>query len=49
LSPTEFEGILSEVMALESAAMEWWRKGDPWESVEICASEVTSTQERYSD
>lgn len=41
LSRKEYDGILGEVMALESAAMERWRKGDPWGFVEISASEVT--------
>lgn len=41
LSPKEYDGILGEVMALESAAMERWRKGDPWGFIEISASEVT--------
>jgi len=41
LSPTKFEGVLGEVMALESAAMERWRKGDPWGFIEIYAPEVT--------
>jgi len=41
LAPTEYEGVLGEVMALESAAMERWRKGDPWGFIEISAPEVT--------
>ena len=41
LSPTKFEGVLGEVMALESAAMERWRKGDPWGFIGIYAPEVT--------
>jgi ketosteroid isomerase-like protein len=41
LSRKEYDGILGEVMALESAAMEQWRKGDPWGFIEISASEVT--------
>lgn len=41
LSRNENDGMLGEVMALESAAMERWRKGDPWGFTEICASEVT--------
>jgi uncharacterized protein (TIGR02246 family) len=40
-SPQEYEGILGEVMALESAAMERWRKGDPWGFTDISAPEVT--------
>ena len=41
LSQQEYEGILGEVMAFESAAMERWRKGDPWGFIEICLPEVT--------
>ena len=41
LSRTKYEGVLGEVMALESAAMERWRKGDPWGFIEISAPEVT--------
>jgi uncharacterized protein (TIGR02246 family) len=41
LSRKEYDGILGEVMALESAAMERWRKGDPWGFIEISAPEVT--------
>lgn len=41
LSQKEYDGILGEVMALESAAMERWRKGDPWGFIEIYAPEVT--------
>lgn len=37
----EYEGVLGEVMALESAAMERWRKGDPWGFTEISAPNVT--------
>ena len=37
----EYTGILGELMALESAAMERWRKGDPWGFIEISAPEVT--------
>jgi ketosteroid isomerase-like protein len=37
----DYEGVLGEVMALESAAMERWRKGDPWGFAEISAPEVT--------
>jgi hypothetical protein len=35
LSHQEFTGVSGEVMALESAAMERWRKGDPWDFIEI--------------
>jgi ketosteroid isomerase-like protein len=41
LSHQEYEGVLGEVMALESAAMERWRKGDPWGFIEIYAPGVT--------
>jgi uncharacterized protein (TIGR02246 family) len=41
LTHQEFTGVLSEVMALESAAMERWRKGDPWGFIEISAPDVT--------
>ena len=34
-------GALGEVMALESAAMERWRKGDPWGFIEISAPDVS--------
>jgi hypothetical protein len=39
--PLRFEGVLGELMALESAAMERWRKGDPWGFIELSAPEVT--------
>ncbi len=38
---TEYEGVLGELMALESAAMERWRKGDPWGFTDISAPDVT--------
>lgn len=41
MSPGGYEGVLAEVMALESAGMERWRKGDPQAFLEICAPEVT--------
>ncbi|MFC1484493.1 YybH family protein [Candidatus Neomarinimicrobiota bacterium] len=41
LSRMEAEGVLGEVMALESAAMERWRKGDPWGFTDISAPDVT--------
>jgi ketosteroid isomerase-like protein len=40
-TPTEFEGVLDELMALESAAMERWRKGDPWGFIELFGQEIT--------
>jgi ketosteroid isomerase-like protein len=41
LSPQEYTGVLGEIMALESAAMERWRKGDPWGFIELYAPEAT--------
>jgi ketosteroid isomerase-like protein len=41
LSPKEYDGVLGQVMALESAAMERWRKGDPWGFTEISTPDVT--------
>jgi hypothetical protein len=41
MSPEEYEGALGELMTLESAGMERWRKGDPQGFLEICAPEVT--------
>jgi uncharacterized protein (TIGR02246 family) len=38
---SEYDGVLGELMALESAAMERWRKGDPWGFVELYAPQVT--------
>ena len=40
-SEIKYSGILKELMALESAAMERWRKGDPWGFTDISAQEVT--------
>jgi ketosteroid isomerase-like protein len=37
----EYSGVLGELMKLESAAMERWRKGDPWGFVELYAPEIT--------
>ncbi|MGE5123732.1 MAG: YybH family protein [Acidobacteriaceae bacterium] len=39
--PVHYSGVLGELMRLESAAMERWRKGDPWGFVEIYAPGVT--------
>ena len=41
LAQQEYDGVLGEVMALESAAMERWRKGDPWGFIDLYAPEVT--------
>jgi ketosteroid isomerase-like protein len=38
---SENDGVLGELMVLESAAMERWRKGDPWGFVELYAPQVT--------
>lgn len=38
---SEYDGVLGELMALESAAMERWRMGDPWGFTDISAQEVT--------
>jgi len=35
------DGVLNDLMVLESKAMERWRKGDPWGFIEISAAEVT--------
>jgi ketosteroid isomerase-like protein len=37
----KYEGVLGELMLLESAAMERWRKGDPWGFIELSAPDVT--------
>jgi len=36
-----YEGVLAELMQLESAAMQRWRKGDPWGFVELYAPGIT--------
>ena len=41
LAPATYPGVLGELMALESAAMERWRKGDPWGFTAISAPQVT--------
>lgn len=41
LTPPAFSGILGEVMALESTAMNRWRNGDPYGFIEISSPEVT--------
>jgi len=40
-SHQDYVGVLGEIMALESAAMERWRKGDPWGFIELYAPEAT--------
>lgn len=41
LAPREYEGVLGEIMARESAAMERWRKGDPWGFFELYVPDIT--------
>jgi ketosteroid isomerase-like protein len=41
LAPRKYEGVLGELMTLEAAAMERWRKGDPRGFIELYAPEVT--------
>ncbi len=41
LSKKRQGGVAGELIALESAAMERWRKGDPWGFAEISAPELT--------
>ena len=41
LNPVKYDGILDELMTLESAAMERWRKGDPWGFVDLYAPGIT--------
>ncbi|HEX3051517.1 MAG TPA: nuclear transport factor 2 family protein [Aggregatilineaceae bacterium] len=36
-----YEGVLGELMAIETGAMIRWRKGDPWGFIEISDSSVT--------
>lgn len=38
---TRYEGVLAELLCLERAAMERWRRGDPWGFAELSADEVT--------
>jgi ketosteroid isomerase-like protein len=40
-TPIEYDGVLGELMRLESAAMQRWRKGDPWGFVELYTPQVT--------
>ena len=41
LAHQKYEGILGEIMAIESTAMERWRKGDPRGFIDTYAPEVT--------
>ena len=41
MSQQEYPGVLSEIMALESAAMERWRKGDPGGFIELYTPQAT--------
>jgi ketosteroid isomerase-like protein len=40
-APVEYDGVLGELLHLERAAMQRWRKGDPWGFVELYAPGVT--------
>ena len=40
-APSVYAGVLGELIVLESAAMERWRKGDPWGFIELYAPTVT--------
>jgi ketosteroid isomerase-like protein len=40
-SESKYNGVLGELMVLETAAMHRWRKGDPWGFIELYAPEVT--------
>jgi ketosteroid isomerase-like protein len=40
-APVEYDGVLGELLRLERAAMERWRKGDPWGFVELYSPGVT--------
>jgi len=39
--PVRYEGLLGELMLLETRAMERWRQGDPWGFIELSTPEVT--------
>ncbi|TLN09832.1 DUF4440 domain-containing protein [bacterium] len=41
LPPAPYEGLTAELMALETAAMERWRKGDPYGFIELSAPDVS--------
>jgi ketosteroid isomerase-like protein len=41
LKPQNPTGVLAELLALERAAMERWRKGDPWGFTDLSAPSVT--------
>ncbi len=41
LSQRDHSGVLGQIMALESAAMERWRKGDPWGFIDLYAPDAT--------
>jgi ketosteroid isomerase-like protein len=41
LQPQPYAGVLGELMALESAAMQRWRNGDPFGFIELYAPQVT--------
>lgn len=41
LSQRDHSGVLGQIMALELAAMERWRKGDPWGFIDLYAPDAT--------
>ena len=41
MAQQDYAGGLGEIMTLESAAMERWRKGDPWGFIELFAPQAT--------
>lgn len=41
MTPETYPGVLGELMGLESAAMERWRRGDPWGFVDLYAPMIT--------
>lgn len=41
MTPVTYTGVLGELMGLESAAMERWRKGDSWGFVDLYAPGIT--------
>jgi uncharacterized protein (TIGR02246 family) len=41
MSRQAYAEVLGEIMALESAAMERWRKGDPWGFIDLYTPDAT--------
>ncbi len=41
ISPKTWEGVAGELITLERNAMERWRKGDPWDFIEISDPDVS--------